>query len=81
MGDGGRMSDQLNEDGLRALKIAFCHMPRVIEVNRYDYSDRMEKVLADIHIVREALLAQGVDPEEVYGEVNPGAAGPSLDGS
>jgi hypothetical protein len=56
---------------LQALKIAFCYMPKAIEVNQYDYAGRVEKVLADIEAVREALLMQGVDPEEVAGEMNP----------
>lgn len=71
------MNDKLNEANLYALKVAFCYMPRAIDVNKYDYGDRVEKVLSDIHIVREALLAQGIDPEEVYGEMNPDSAGPS----
>jgi len=56
---------------LQALKTAFCYMPKAIEVNQYDYAGRVEKVLADIAVVREALLTQGVDPEEVAGEMNP----------
>jgi hypothetical protein len=71
------MSEQLSEMYLHALKIAFCYLPKAIEVNRYDYGDRVDRVLADIQLVREALLAQGVDPEEVYGEMNPDSAGPS----
>lgn len=71
------MSDTLSEANLHALKIAFCYMPKAIDVNQYDHGDRVEKILSDIQIVREALLAQGVDPEEVYGEINPDSAGPS----
>ncbi|MGE0115128.1 MAG: penicillin-binding protein [Steroidobacteraceae bacterium] len=71
------MSDKSGEDCLYALKIAFCYMPKAIEVNQYDYGDRVEKVLSDIHLVRQALLAQGIDPEEVQSEMNPGATGPS----
>ena len=71
------MSEQLSEMYLYALKTAFCYLPKAIEVNRYDYGDRADKVLADIQLVREALLAQGIDPEEVYGEMNPDNAGPS----
>ncbi len=71
------MSTKLSEENLQALKVAFCYMPKAIEVNKYDYGDRVEKVLSDIQLVREALLAQGVDPEEVYGEINPDAGGRS----
>ncbi len=67
----------MGDDGLHALKIAFCYMPKPIEVNRYDHGDRVDKILSDIQLVREALLAQGVDPEEVYGEINPDAGGRS----
>lgn len=65
------MPDQPNEDLLSALKIAFSYMPKAIEVNKYDYGDNYQKVLADIDKVREVLLLNHIDPEEVYGEVNP----------
>ncbi|MGC3980290.1 MAG: hypothetical protein QM808_03435 [Steroidobacteraceae bacterium] len=70
------MSD-VSDETLWALKTAFCYMPKAIEVNRYDHGDRVEKILADIETVRAALLAQGIDPEEVYGEMNPDSTGPS----
>ena len=47
------MSEKLNEDALTALKIAFCYMPKTIDVNRYDHGENFEKVLADITTVRE----------------------------
>ncbi|HMW49742.1 MAG TPA: penicillin-binding protein [Cellvibrionaceae bacterium] len=65
------MSDKLNEDTLQALKIAFTYMPKAIEVNKYDYGERYQTVLAHIDAVREALLLNNIDPEEVYGEINP----------
>jgi hypothetical protein len=71
------MSETPADAQLHALKIAFCYMPKAIEVNQYDYGDRVEKVLADIALVRAALLAQGVDPEEVPGEINPAAGSSS----
>ena len=71
------MNTQVNESLLHALKTAFCYMPKAIEVNKYDHGDRVEKILADIAVVRDALLAQGVDPEEVQGEMNPENAGKS----
>ncbi|PPC76886.1 penicillin-binding protein [Pokkaliibacter plantistimulans] len=60
-----------HDDLLEALKIAFCYMPKAIEVTRYEYGDRTDKVLEHINTVREVLLEGGIDPEEVYGDVNP----------
>ena len=65
------MTEKINETALSALKIAFTYMPKAIEVTKYEYGDRHEKVLEHIEAVREVLLINDVDPEEVYGEVNP----------
>jgi len=65
------MTDATNEDLIQALKIAFCYMPKAIEVNKFDYGDRYQTVLDHIQTVREVLLINEVDPEEVYGEINP----------
>ena len=65
------MPDQMNDDALLALKIAFSYMPKAIDVNKYDYGDNYQKVLGDIEKVREILIINNVDPEEVYSEVNP----------
>jgi hypothetical protein len=65
------MSEKINESALQALKIAFTYMPKAIEVTRYDYGDRYQAVLEHIEAVREVLLINDVDPEEVYGEINP----------
>lgn len=65
------MSQKLDEDSLNALKIAFSYMPQAIEVTRYEYGERYDTVLEHIELVREILLLNDVDPEEVYGEVNP----------
>ena len=63
---------QSNEEILLdALKIAFTFMPKAIEVTKYDYGDRYQKVLEQVETVREALLINHIDPEEVYGDVNP----------
>jgi hypothetical protein len=59
------------EDALQALKIAFSYMPKAIEVNKFEYGDRYQTVLEHIQTVRETLLLNDVDPEEVYGEINP----------
>ncbi|MDP5030424.1 MAG: penicillin-binding protein [Paraglaciecola sp.] len=65
------MAEKLNEDALMALKIAFSYMPKAIEVNKYEYGERYKLVLEHIDTVREELIANDVDPEEVYGEINP----------
>lgn len=65
------MSQSNEEILLDALKIAFTFMPKAIEVTKYDYGDRYQKVLEQIEAVREALLINHIDPEEVYGDVNP----------
>lgn len=71
------MQAKPNDSLLHALKIAFCYMPKAIEVNSYDHGDRVARILADIEQVREALQAQGVDPDEVAGEMNPDEGGRS----
>jgi len=65
------MAEKINDDALQALKIAFSYMPKAIEVNRYEYGERYQTVLEHIQTVREILLLNDVDPEEVYGEINP----------
>jgi len=65
------MSEKTNESILNALKIAFTYMPKSIEVTKYEYGDGVEKILQHIEVVREILLISGVDPDEVYGEINP----------
>lgn len=71
------MNDPVNEAQLHALKVAFCYMPKARDVNQYDHGDQVEKILAHINLVREALLSAGVDPDEVPGEINPDAGGQS----
>ena len=61
----------MSESALNALKIAFTYMPKSIEVTKYEYGDSYQKILDHIETVREILLINDVDPEEVYGEVNP----------
>ena len=46
-------------------------MPLPIEVNRFDHGENFEKILADIQTVREMLLINDVDPDEVADEINP----------
>ena len=65
------MSEKMSESALQALKIAFTYMPKSIEVTQYEYGDRYQTVLEHIEAVREVLLLNDVDPEEVYGDINP----------
>lgn len=65
------MSEKMGQSSLTALKIAFTYMPRTIEVTKYQYGEGFQKILDHIDAVREILLINDVDPDEVYGEVNP----------
>jgi|TARA_B110000971_G_scaffold169957_1_gene174570 hypothetical protein len=65
------MSEKIEQPALEALKIAFTYMPKAIEVNKYEYGDRYQTVLDHIEEVREVLFANDIDPEEVYGDINP----------
>lgn len=65
------MSQICDENTLSALKIAFTYMPRAIEVNKYDHGEKYQDILDHIETVREALLINDIDPEEVYGEIHP----------
>ncbi len=64
----------VDDDTLHALKVAFSYMPRRIEVNEFDFAGRVEKTLADIDAVREILLVNDIDPDEVHDEMNPDSA-------
>ena len=65
------MSEKIDQPTLNALKIAFTYMPKPIEVTKYEDGNGFQKVLDQIETVREILLINDVDPEEVYGEINP----------
>jgi hypothetical protein len=65
------MSEKIDPSALSALKIAFTYMPKSIDVTKYEYGDDYQNVLDHIETVREILLMNDVDPEEVYGEINP----------
>tara|TARA_R110000822_G_scaffold3164_16_gene14311 strand:+ start:10048 stop:10269 length:222 start_codon:yes stop_codon:yes gene_type:complete len=65
------MSDKMSDDGLTALKIAFTYMPKPMDVNRFDHGEDYQRVLADIEQVREMLLLNDIDPDEVDGELRP----------
>ncbi|ASP39073.1 penicillin-binding protein [Bacterioplanes sanyensis] len=64
------MSDKMDVDSLHALKVAFSYMPKAIEVTRFEYGERYDVVLKHIETVRQILEHNGVDPEEVDGEIN-----------
>ena len=74
---GGETAERLDEDALRALKIAFCYMPRLMDINEYDHPGRVERTRAHVETVRETLLLNDVDPDEVHDEINPDDAGNS----
>ncbi|WP_372763256.1 penicillin-binding protein [Pseudoalteromonas sp.] len=65
------MSEKINQEALHALKIAFTYMPKAIEVTKYEYGERYQSVLEHIQLVRETLLINDVDPDEVEGDINP----------
>ncbi len=65
------MTNTLDKEALMALKIAFSYMPKAIEVTKYEYGDRYQAVLKHIEAVRETLLINDVDPDEVSDEIDP----------
>ena len=72
------MSETINQHALQALKIAFTYMPKAIEVTQYEYGDRYQTVLDHIETVREVLIINDVDPEEVDGDINPDSSPNSM---
>lgn len=64
----------LDEQTLLALKTAFCYMPKANDVNEFDFPGRVEQILGDIDIVREVLLINDVDPDEVADDIHPDQA-------
>ena len=64
----------LDEQSLIALKTAFCYMPQTNDVNEFDFPGRVEQILNDIELVREVLLMNDVDPDEVADEIHPDQA-------
>ena len=61
----------MTKDELQALKIAFTFMPQTIEVNKFDHGEDYQRILNQIEVVREVLIQNDVDPDEVGGEINP----------
>lgn len=64
----------IDEQTLHALKTAFCYMPIANDVNEYDHPGRVDQILSDIETVKEVLLINGVDPDEVADEIHPDSA-------
>ena len=46
-------------------------MPRAIEVNKFDHGENYQNILQHIEQVREILLLNDTDPDEVYDEIDP----------
>ena len=66
------MNEKINQEALHALKIAFTYMPKAIEIAlNTSHGERYQTVLDHIEAVRETLLINDVDPEEVGGDINP----------
>ncbi|MGQ7845112.1 hypothetical protein ACUNV4_11595 [Granulosicoccus sp. 3-233] len=65
---------KLDEQSLTALKTAFCYMPRINDVNEFDHPGRVQQIIDDIEAVREVLLMNDVDPDEVADEIHPDQA-------
>jgi len=61
----------MTADAITALRTAFTFSPQAIEVTKYELGDRHERVLEQVELVRETLLAHGIDPDEFAGEINP----------
>jgi hypothetical protein len=62
---------KLHEQSLLALKTAFCYMPKSNDVNEFDFPGEVEQILSDIDLVKEVLLINDVDPDEVADEIHP----------
>lgn len=62
-----------------ALKIAFTYMPRSIEITKFEYGDSYQNVLQPMQAVKEIVLIDTVDPDEVYGEINSQSTANSTD--
>lgn len=65
---------RMDEQALLALKTAFCYMPKANDVNEFDHPGRVQQILADIEVVREVLLMNEIDPDEVADEIHPDLA-------
>jgi hypothetical protein len=63
-----------DEDTLKALKTAFTFMPQPVEINRFEYGDDADGILAQVNFVREVLVSHGIDPDEVAGDINPNSS-------
>ncbi len=65
---------KLDDQSLTALKTAFCYMPKTNDVNEFDHTGRVQQILDDIETVREVLLINDVDPDEVADDIHPDQA-------
>jgi len=46
-------------------------MPKLIEITAYEYGERADSVREQVELVRGVLLDSGIDPDEVFDEINP----------
>jgi len=65
------VTKDIDPDVLEALKTAFCFMPKLIEITAYEYGERADSVREQVELVRGVLLDSGIDPDEVFDEINP----------
>jgi hypothetical protein len=58
-----------------ALRIAHCYMPSLDEIDDNGimggFGDNKEQILEEVNFVRDALLKQGIDPDNNYAQLNP----------
>lgn len=64
----------VDEDRLNALKTAFTFMPQPVEINRFEYGNDADRILAWVKLVWEVLISHGGDPEAVARGINPTAS-------
>ena len=68
------MTSEIPQDVLDALKTAYAYMPHLADITSFEYGERCDKVREDVETVRGVLLDQGIDPDEVFDEINPDLA-------
>jgi hypothetical protein len=64
----------VNTELLEALKIAFCYMPEKALLTEQEYAGSLVKVKSEVDLVRNVLVSNGINPDVLYGEMNPAAS-------
>ena len=59
------MVAKMDKYTVSALYISFTYMPKSIEITKYEYGDSYRNVLQPMQAVKEILLINTVDPDEV----------------